>query len=58
VNLSGVVLARRANKGERHEADQWLSAEHAQHVAADISFEYPLLARDQRRPLRAGAAQA
>jgi iron(III) transport system substrate-binding protein len=45
VNLSGVVLARHApNKANALKLIEWLTGEHAQHLYADMNYEYPLRA--------------
>jgi iron(III) transport system substrate-binding protein len=45
VNLSGVVLAKHApNKANAMKLIEWLTGEHAQHLYADINYEYPLRA--------------
>jgi iron(III) transport system substrate-binding protein len=45
VNLSGVVLARHApNKANAIKLIEWLTGEHAQHLYADMNYEYPLRA--------------
>src|SRR5258708_1141572 len=44
VNLSGVVLARHApNKDNAVKLIEWLMGERAQHLYADMNYEYPLL---------------
>jgi iron(III) transport system substrate-binding protein len=44
VNLSGVVLARHApHKDNAVKLVEWLVGEHAQHMYADMNYEYPLL---------------
>jgi iron(III) transport system substrate-binding protein len=43
VNLSGVVLAKHApNKANAMKLIEWLVSEKAQHMYADINFEYPV----------------
>ena len=43
VNLSGVVLARYApNKANAMKLMEWLVGETAQHMYADMNYEYPL----------------
>jgi iron(III) transport system substrate-binding protein len=43
VNLSGVVLARHApNKANGQKLAEWLVGETAQHMYADINYEYPV----------------
>ena len=55
VNLSGVVLAKHApNKANAMKLIEWLVAEHAQHMYADINYEYPLLAEIKVNPTIAG----
>jgi len=45
VNLSGVVLAKNApNKANAIKLIEWLVGEKAQHIYADVNYEYPLLA--------------
>jgi iron(III) transport system substrate-binding protein len=45
VNLSGVVLAKHApNKANAVKLIEWLAGEKAQHIYADINFEYPVRA--------------
>jgi iron(III) transport system substrate-binding protein len=45
VNLSGVVLAKHApNKANAIKLIEWLTGEHAQHLYADMNYEYPLRA--------------
>ena len=45
VNLSGVVLAKHApNKANAMKLIEWLTGEHAQHIYADMNYEYPLRA--------------
>ena len=42
VNLSGVVLAKHApNKANAMKLIEWLVGDHAQHMYADINYEYP-----------------
>jgi iron(III) transport system substrate-binding protein len=44
VNLSGVVLAKNApNKANAVKLIEWLLGEKAQHMYADVNYEYPLL---------------
>jgi iron(III) transport system substrate-binding protein len=44
VNVSGVVLAKHApNKANALKLMEWLVGERAQHMYADINYEYPLL---------------
>ncbi len=43
VNLSGVVLTKSApNKANAMKLIEWLAGEHAQHIYADMNYEYPL----------------
>ena len=43
VNVSGVVLARHApNKANAMKLIEWLAGEKAQHMYADMNYEYPL----------------
>jgi iron(III) transport system substrate-binding protein len=45
VNLSGVVLAKHApNKANAMTLIEWLVGEHAQHMYADMNYEYPVRA--------------
>jgi iron(III) transport system substrate-binding protein len=45
VNLSGVVLAKNApNKADAIKLMEWLVSEKAQHMYADVNYEYPVLA--------------
>jgi iron(III) transport system substrate-binding protein len=45
VNLSGVVLAKHApNKANAMKLIEWLTGDHAQHIYADMNYEYPLRA--------------
>jgi len=45
VNLSGVVLAKHApNRANAIKLIEWLTGEHAQHLYADMNYEYPLRA--------------
>ena len=49
MNLSGVVLAKHApNKANAMKLIEWLVGEKAQHMYADMNYEYPLLSRDAR----------
>jgi iron(III) transport system substrate-binding protein len=44
VNLSGVVLAKHApNKANAMKLIEWLVGEKAQHIYADMNYEYPVL---------------
>ena len=62
VNLSGVVLAKHApNKANAMKLIEWLVGEKAQHMYADLNYEYPVRAGiainpdDRRlRPAQAG----
>jgi len=43
VNLSAVILARNApNKANALKLIEWLVGEHAQHIYADLNYEYPV----------------
>ena len=43
VNLSAVILARNApNKANAIKLIEWLVGEHAQHIYADLNYEYPV----------------
>jgi iron(III) transport system substrate-binding protein len=43
VNLSGVVLAKNApNKANAMKLIEWLASDEAQHMYADINYEYPI----------------
>jgi iron(III) transport system substrate-binding protein len=45
VNLSGVLLAAHApNKANAMKLIEWLTGDHAQHIYADMNYEYPLRA--------------
>ena len=51
VNLSGVVLAKHApNKDNAVKLIEWLAGEHAQHMYADMNYEYPLLSEIKVNP--------
>src|SRR4051812_30054459 len=51
VNLSAVVLARNApNKDSAIKLMEWLVGEHAQHLYADMNYEYPLLSEIKVNP--------
>ena len=51
VNLSGVVLAKHApNKANAIKLIEWLVGEKAQHMYADMNYEYPLLAEVKINP--------
>jgi len=55
VNLSGVVLAKHApNKANALKLMEWLAGEHAQHMYADVNYEYPLLSEIKVNPTIAG----
>jgi iron(III) transport system substrate-binding protein len=55
VNLSGVVLAKYApNKDNAVKLIEWLVGEHAQHLYADVNYEYPLLSEIKVNPTIAG----
>lgn len=55
VNLSGVVLARHApNKANAMKLIEWLAGEKAQHIYADINYEYPVRAGVAVNPIIAG----
>ncbi|BAT58072.1 iron uptake protein A1 precursor [Variibacter gotjawalensis] len=54
-NVSGVILARHApNKADAMKFIEWLAGEHAQHVYADATYEYPLRAGIKVNPTIAG----
>jgi iron(III) transport system substrate-binding protein len=51
VNLSGVVLAKHApNKADALKLMEWLVGEQAQHLYADMNYEYPLLSEVKINP--------
>ena len=51
VNLSGVVLAKHApNKDNAIKLIEWLVGEKAQHLYADMNYEYPLLSEVKINP--------
>jgi iron(III) transport system substrate-binding protein len=51
VNLSGVVLAKHApNKANAVKLMEWLVGERAQHLYADMNYEYPLLSEVKINP--------
>jgi iron(III) transport system substrate-binding protein len=51
VNLSGVVLAKHApNKTDALKLMEWLVGENAQHLYADMNYEYPLLSEVKVNP--------
>src|SRR5258707_1101891 len=55
VNLSAVVLAKHApNKDNAVKLIEWLVGEHAQHMYADMNYEYPLLSEIKVNPTIAG----
>jgi iron(III) transport system substrate-binding protein len=55
VNLSAVVLAKHApNKDSAIKLIEWLMGEHAQHLYADMNYEYPLLSEIKINPTIAG----
>ena len=55
VNLSGVVLAKHApNKDNAVKLIEWLVGENAQHIYADMNYEYPLLSEVKINPTIAG----
>ena len=55
VNLSGVVLAKHApNKANAIKLMEWLVGEKAQHLYADMNYEYPLLTEVKINPTIAG----
>jgi iron(III) transport system substrate-binding protein len=55
MNLSGVVLARHApNKANAMKLIEWLVGEKAQHIYADLNYEYPLRAGIEINPTIAG----
>ena len=59
VNLSGVVLAKHApNKANAIKLMEWLVGEHAQHLYADMNYEYPLLSEVKVNPTIAGLRHA
>ena len=48
VNISGVVLAKNApNKANAMKFIEWLASEKAQHLHADLNYEYPVRAGDR-----------
>jgi iron(III) transport system substrate-binding protein len=58
VNLSGVVLAKHApNKANAIKLMEWLLSEKAQHLYADMNYEYPLLSEVRVNPTIAGYGQ-
>ncbi len=61
VNLSGVVLAKNApNKANAIKLMEWLVSDKAQHLYADVNYEYPVLQRHchQQNNLRLRQPQA
>ncbi|RDV04617.1 Fe(3+) ABC transporter substrate-binding protein [Undibacter mobilis] len=55
VNVSGVVLAKHApHKAQALKLIEWLAGEKAQHMYADVNFEYPLRAGIAVNPIIAG----
>jgi iron(III) transport system substrate-binding protein len=51
VNLSGVALAKHApHKENAIKLVEWLVGEHAQHMYADMNYEYPLLSEIKVNP--------
>ena len=55
VNLSGVVLAKHApNKANALRLIEWLAGEKAQHMYADLNYEYPVRAGIAINPTIAG----
>jgi iron(III) transport system substrate-binding protein len=55
VNLSGVVLAKHApNKANAMKLIEWLAGEKAQHMHADLNYEYPVRAGIAVNPTIAG----
>jgi iron(III) transport system substrate-binding protein len=55
VNLSGVVLARNApNKANAMKLIEWLLSENAQHMYADMNYEYPIRKGIRINPTIAG----
>ena len=59
VNLSGVVLARHApHKDNAVKLIEWLVGEHAQHMYADMNYEYPLLSEIKVNPTIAATARS
>ena len=55
VNVSGVVLAKHApNKANAMKLIEWLAGEKAQHMYADMNYEYPLRAGIAINPTVAG----
>jgi iron(III) transport system substrate-binding protein len=55
VNLSGVILAKHApNKANAVKLIEWLVGEKAQHMYADLNYEYPVRAGIAINPTIAG----
>lgn len=55
VNLSGMVLAKNApNKANAMKLIEWLLGDKAQHMYADMNYEYPLKAGIAANPIVAG----
>jgi iron(III) transport system substrate-binding protein len=55
VNLSGVVLAKNApNKANAMNLIEWLAGEKAQHMYADVNYEYPVRTDVKVNPIIAG----
>jgi iron(III) transport system substrate-binding protein len=55
VNISGVVLAKHApNKANAMKFIEWLASEKAQHMHADLNYEYPVRAGIEINPTIAG----
>ena len=58
VNLSAVLLARHApNKANALKLIEWLAGEKAQHMYADMNYEYPIRAGIAINPTIAGYGQ-
>ena len=59
VNLSGVVLAKHApNKANAMKLIEWLVGDKAQHMYADVNYEYPVRAGIPINPTIAGYGRA
>jgi iron(III) transport system substrate-binding protein len=55
VNISGVVLAKHApNKANAMKFIEWLASEKAQHMHADLNYEYPVRTGIELNPTIAG----
>jgi iron(III) transport system substrate-binding protein len=55
VNISGVVLAKNApNKANALKLSEWLASEKAQHMHADLNYEYPVRPGIEINPTIAG----